>query len=200
MYAGQIVEVAAADEFFAAPKHPYARLLLRALPDAAQRGARAGGDRAARCRRCTQAFAGCRFAPRCDRAFDAVPRQHAAGADRRSARRAACAACCYADGAHRDRGRHGAARRRRGCRRCAARAAGSVRRRRRSRCSRCSTCACASRSAAACCSATHGVFSAVDDVSFDDPTRPDAGAGRRVGLRQDDDRQGDRAVAARARP
>ena len=44
MYAGQIIEVAPADEFFAAPKHPYARLLLRALPDAAQRGARAGGD------------------------------------------------------------------------------------------------------------------------------------------------------------
>ncbi|HEX7383289.1 MAG TPA: ABC transporter ATP-binding protein, partial [Burkholderiaceae bacterium] len=34
MYAGQIVEVAEADEFFAGPRHPYARLLLRALPDA----------------------------------------------------------------------------------------------------------------------------------------------------------------------
>ena len=38
MYAGQIIEVAPADEFFAAPKHPYARALLRALP---------GGDRRA---------------------------------------------------------------------------------------------------------------------------------------------------------
>ena len=27
-----------ADEFFRAPKHPYARLLLRALPDAQRRG------------------------------------------------------------------------------------------------------------------------------------------------------------------
>ncbi|MDE2275140.1 MAG: ABC transporter ATP-binding protein, partial [Burkholderiales bacterium] len=38
MYAGQIIEVAPADEFFAAPQHPYARALLRALP---------GGDRRA---------------------------------------------------------------------------------------------------------------------------------------------------------
>ena len=38
MYAGQIIEVAPADEFFAAPKHPYARALLRALPDAGRRG------------------------------------------------------------------------------------------------------------------------------------------------------------------
>src|SRR5262249_39407983 len=31
MYAGQIIEVAPAAEFFANPKHPYARLLLRAM-------------------------------------------------------------------------------------------------------------------------------------------------------------------------
>ena len=38
MYAGQIIEVATAAEFFSAPKHPYAKALLRALPDAARRG------------------------------------------------------------------------------------------------------------------------------------------------------------------
>ncbi len=38
MYAGQIIEVAPADDFFAAPQHPYARALLRALPDADRRG------------------------------------------------------------------------------------------------------------------------------------------------------------------
>ncbi len=38
MYAGQIVEVATAAEFFSAPKHPYAQALLRALPDADRRG------------------------------------------------------------------------------------------------------------------------------------------------------------------
>jgi peptide/nickel transport system ATP-binding protein len=64
MYAGQIVEVASAKEFFRAPQHPYAQALLRALPDADRRGqaltAIAGTVPAL-----TQAFAGCRFAPRC---------------------------------------------------------------------------------------------------------------------------------------
>jgi peptide/nickel transport system ATP-binding protein len=68
MYAGQIVEVATADEFFRAPQHPYAQALLRALPDAERRGqaltAIAGTVPAL-----TQAFAGCRFAPRCERAM-----------------------------------------------------------------------------------------------------------------------------------
>ena len=70
MYAGQIIEVARADDFFAAPKHPYARLLMRALPDAAKRGevlAAIGGMVPP----LWQSFDGCRFAPRCDRAFDA---------------------------------------------------------------------------------------------------------------------------------
>jgi len=66
MYAGQIIEVARADEFFASPKHPYARALLRALPDARRRGqplqAIPGTVPVL-----TQSFAGCRFAPRCDR-------------------------------------------------------------------------------------------------------------------------------------
>ncbi|MDH0866336.1 ABC transporter ATP-binding protein [Mitsuaria sp. GD03876] len=68
MYAGQIVEVAPADEFFAAPKHPYARLLLRALPDAQRRGeplAAIPGTVPP----LWQRFDGCRFAPRCDRAM-----------------------------------------------------------------------------------------------------------------------------------
>jgi peptide/nickel transport system ATP-binding protein len=68
MYAGQIVEVATAEQFFREPKHPYAQALLRALPHADRRGepltAIAGTVPAL-----TQAFAGCRFAPRCDRAM-----------------------------------------------------------------------------------------------------------------------------------
>ena len=70
MYAGQIIEVASAAEFFAAPKHPYARLLLRALPDSAKRGealAAIPGTVPA----LSQEFTGCRFAPRCDRVFEA---------------------------------------------------------------------------------------------------------------------------------
>jgi peptide/nickel transport system ATP-binding protein len=64
MYAGQVVEVAAASAFFARPLHPYAQALLRALPDAGRRDqaleAIAGTVPAL-----TQQFAGCRFADRC---------------------------------------------------------------------------------------------------------------------------------------
>src|SRR4051812_13116694 len=72
MYAGQIIEVAEAADFFASPKHPYARLLLRALPDTARRG-----DTLAAIRGSVPPlwlrFDGCRFQPRCDRAFGACP-------------------------------------------------------------------------------------------------------------------------------
>ena len=64
MYAGQIIEVATAAEFFSAPQHPYARALLKALPDSARRSetlaAIAGTVPAL-----TVEFSGCRFAPRC---------------------------------------------------------------------------------------------------------------------------------------
>ena len=64
MYAGQIIEVARAEDFFRSPKHPYARALMRALP---------GGDRragpleaiAGTVPALNQTFTGCRFAPRC---------------------------------------------------------------------------------------------------------------------------------------
>jgi peptide/nickel transport system ATP-binding protein len=69
MYAGQIVEVASADEFFARPLHPYAQALLRALPDVRRREhaleAIAGTVPAM-----TRTFAGCRFSERCAWARD----------------------------------------------------------------------------------------------------------------------------------
>jgi len=68
MYAGQIIEVAPAEQFFAAPKHPYARLLLQALPDAAKRG-QALAAIAGTVPPLWLDFEGCRFAPRCDRAM-----------------------------------------------------------------------------------------------------------------------------------
>ncbi len=68
MYAGQIIEVAPAAEFFAAPRHPYAQALLRALPGSQRRGepleAIAGTVPPLHL-----AFEGCRFAPRCTRAL-----------------------------------------------------------------------------------------------------------------------------------
>jgi peptide/nickel transport system ATP-binding protein len=66
MYAGQIVEEAPAEAFFRQPQHPYARLLLQALPDADRRGqplVAIGGTVPPLWLR----FEGCRFAPRCDR-------------------------------------------------------------------------------------------------------------------------------------
>jgi len=65
MYAGQIVEIASADEFFEGPMHPYAKALLRALPSAMRQAeplpAIPGTVPAL-----TQAFRGCRFATRCE--------------------------------------------------------------------------------------------------------------------------------------
>ena len=69
MYAGQIVEVAARDSFFRAPQHPYSRKLFAALPATGKRGAELEvipGQVPA----LSGEFSGCRFADRCERAFD----------------------------------------------------------------------------------------------------------------------------------
>jgi len=68
MYAGQIIEVAPADEFFAAPKHPYARALLGALPLADRRGQPLQAIAGTVPPLWTE-FRGCRFAPRCGQAM-----------------------------------------------------------------------------------------------------------------------------------
>ncbi|MDE2369404.1 MAG: dipeptide ABC transporter ATP-binding protein [Burkholderiales bacterium] len=68
MYAGQIIEVAPAEEFFARPRHPYARALLRALPDAGRRGVPLEAI-AGTVPPLTQPFDGCRYAPRCAEAM-----------------------------------------------------------------------------------------------------------------------------------
>ncbi len=67
MYAGQIIEEAPAPTFFKQPRHPYARSLLQALPDAALRGKRLAAI-SGTVPPLWQAFVGCRFAPRCERA------------------------------------------------------------------------------------------------------------------------------------
>ncbi len=69
MYAGQIIEVASADEFFNAPRHPYARLLMNALPDTSKRGASLAAIPGT-VPPLWQVFSGCRFAPRCDRVME----------------------------------------------------------------------------------------------------------------------------------
>lgn len=64
MYAGQIVEVADATEFFGRPLHPYARLLLDAMPDASKRGQSLAAIEGT-VPPLTDQFSGCRFAARC---------------------------------------------------------------------------------------------------------------------------------------
>ncbi len=69
MYAGQIVEIADAKDFFSRPAHPYARLLLRALPENAKPGAPLAAIAGSVPPLSTE-FHGCRFAPRCPLATD----------------------------------------------------------------------------------------------------------------------------------
>ena len=64
MYAGQIVETASTSDFFARPQHPYAQLLLQALPGQRLRGQPLAAIEGT-VPPLTQTFAGCRFAPRC---------------------------------------------------------------------------------------------------------------------------------------
>ena len=69
MYAGQIIEVAGTAEFFDRPLHPYARMLLEALPDSARRRDRLTaipGTVPA----LDQTFGECRFADRCPHVRD----------------------------------------------------------------------------------------------------------------------------------
>jgi peptide/nickel transport system ATP-binding protein len=69
MYAGEIVEVADVEPFFRAPRHPYSRKLFEALPSPDKR---AGGLAVIRGQvpPLTGEFRACRFADRCDFAWD----------------------------------------------------------------------------------------------------------------------------------
>jgi peptide/nickel transport system ATP-binding protein len=72
MYAGQIVELASSEEFFRAPGHPYAQLLMQALPGSGKRGQPLAAIPGV-VPPLTSEFRGCRFTPRCPKAFDACP-------------------------------------------------------------------------------------------------------------------------------
>jgi peptide/nickel transport system ATP-binding protein len=69
MYAGEIVEVAGRGDFFAAPQHPYAQKLFEALPSPQKRGADLSVI-AGQVPSLAGAFTGCRFAGRCESAYD----------------------------------------------------------------------------------------------------------------------------------
>ncbi|UCH53727.1 MAG: ATP-binding cassette domain-containing protein, partial [Pseudomonadota bacterium] len=69
MYAGQIVEQAPRREFFADPQHPYTRKLFRSLPGRMKRGA-ALDVITGSVPSLAQEFRGCRFAARCEQAWE----------------------------------------------------------------------------------------------------------------------------------
>jgi len=69
MYAGQIVEEADREEFFAQPRHPYSKKLFESLPDIEKRGQPLAVIRGSVPSLATQ-FTGCRFVDRCDYAWD----------------------------------------------------------------------------------------------------------------------------------
>lgn len=68
MYAGEIVEVADREAFFANPRHPYTQKLFASLPGQTKRGQRLDVIKGA-VPRLDRAFQGCRFVERCDRTF-----------------------------------------------------------------------------------------------------------------------------------
>ena len=69
MYAGQLVELADKDAFFAKPLHPYAERLLAALPDVDKRDHMLDAIPGS-VPPLNQAFTSCRFAPRCHAAAE----------------------------------------------------------------------------------------------------------------------------------
>jgi peptide/nickel transport system ATP-binding protein len=69
MYAGQLVEIATRQQFFSSPQHPYSRKLFEALPDASKRGATLAVIKG-QVPPLYATFTGCRFADRCDFAWE----------------------------------------------------------------------------------------------------------------------------------
>ncbi|MEO8409100.1 MAG: dipeptide ABC transporter ATP-binding protein [Propionivibrio sp.] len=86
MYAGELVEEAPRDAFFAAPQHPYTQKLFAALPDISRRGGRLETI-AGQVPPLAAMPVGCRFAERCPHAWERCraesPPWYAAGAGHR---------------------------------------------------------------------------------------------------------------------
>jgi len=69
MYAGEVIETADRETFFSRPAHPYSRKLFESLPARAKRGDALAVIRGT-VAPLTREFVGCRFAERCDHAWD----------------------------------------------------------------------------------------------------------------------------------
>lgn len=69
MYAGEIIENSSAENFFSQPRHPYAKKLFQSLPGRDKRQQKLTVI-PGMVPTFTESIAGCRFADRCDRAWD----------------------------------------------------------------------------------------------------------------------------------
>ena len=85
MYAGQIVEQATREAFFAAPRHPYSRKLFDSLPSMEKRHQNLHVIRGTVPSLEAQ-FSGCRFAPRCEVALEVCYEQRPAWYESRGSR------------------------------------------------------------------------------------------------------------------
>jgi oligopeptide/dipeptide ABC transporter ATP-binding protein len=75
MYLGEIVEMGPARELFKAPRHPYTRALLAAVPSLDPAGKKPLGRIAGDVPSPVNPPSGCRFHPRCPEAFERCPRE-----------------------------------------------------------------------------------------------------------------------------
>lgn len=75
MYAGELVEEASAGEFFSKPLHPYARSLLKALPEGKQKNELLEAI-PGMVPRLNREFKGCRFADRCSKVKETCRNVH----------------------------------------------------------------------------------------------------------------------------
>ena len=89
MYLGRLVELAPAEELFARPRHPYTRMLLRAVPRVARKLARLA-TLAGTMPPPSRFPAGCRFHPRCPDAIERCRAEAPALVDDGSGRMARC--------------------------------------------------------------------------------------------------------------
>ncbi len=90
MYAGRLVEEGPTERLFADPLHPYTRGLIRALPDAAQRGDRRLPGLPGAVPDPSDPPPGCRFHPRCPDGFDLCPTRPPAQTISEDGRRVHC--------------------------------------------------------------------------------------------------------------
>jgi oligopeptide/dipeptide ABC transporter ATP-binding protein len=90
LYAGETVEVARRDELFARPFHPYSAALVEMMPRGGRRRARPLPTIPGTVARPGASAAGCRFAPRCPKAFDRCRSARPALAPVESERRVRC--------------------------------------------------------------------------------------------------------------